>query len=337
MNYWTAEELRILRRLREGFLKGTAGESDYWRSEEELRLYDTTFAARIGWKWDAVLGELQLRGWRPEAHRIVDLGCGTGIATRRVLEHWPDLFRSVTLMDRSPLARSFAAARVREIAPQSEIKMQSPKDVDCSGALVLVSHVITELKGEQLALWVKQLRSASAIIWVESATHEASRNLVAQVREPLLKTGEWKTVAPCTHQCACPLLLEENARHWCHHFARVPTEAHQSGALAAFSEEIGVDRRVLPYSFMVMEQGKPDTQLVGGSRVIGRANEFKGYSKVLSCDASGLNDWMLQKRDLPQIFKALRKEDGVALYRWQTDGQRIVAGERLLSEQPEGE
>jgi SAM-dependent methyltransferase len=331
MNYWTTEELRTLRRLREGFIQGTAGQADYWRSDEELRLYDSTFAVRIGWKWDAVLGELQLRGWRPEASRIVDLGCGTGIASRRVLEHWPDQFRSVTLMDRSASARAYAANRVREVAPQCEIRVQAPKDVDCSGALVLASHVITELNDEHLATWLKLLKTASAVIWVESATHEASRNLIAALREPLLKSGGWNTVAPCTHQGACPLLSDENARHWCHHFARVPTEAHQNGAHAAFSEEIGVDRRVLPYSFLVMEQGKADTQLPGGSRVIGRANEFKGYSKVLSCSATGLHDWMLQKRDLPEIFKALRKEDGVALYKWQTEGGRIVAGERLLS------
>lgn len=92
MSVWTHAQLAILRRLREGFLQGTAGDADYWRSQEELQLYDQTFAKRIGWKWDAVLGELQLRGWRPHGTRLVDLGCGTGMASRRVLEHWKDFF-----------------------------------------------------------------------------------------------------------------------------------------------------------------------------------------------------------------------------------------------------
>jgi len=334
MSYWTKEELRVLRRLREGFIQGTAGESDYW-GEQELELYDATFAKRIAWKWDAVLGELQLRGWVPQANRIVDLGCGTGIASRRVLEQWPEQFRSVTLMDRSPLARVFAAKRVRELAPRCEVKSAGSGEVDCSGALVLVSHVITELDEAQLGAWIKSIQTAAAVIWVESATHAASRQLIVRLRETLLKTGQWGAVAPCTHQGGCPLLLESNAQHWCHHFARVPSEAHQDPGLGELSRELGVDMRVLPYSFLVMANRGAGDLPEEGARVIGRAREFKGYLKVLACAASGLTDWTLQKRDVPEIFKALRKEDGVPLYRWQTEGERIVSGERLLSSTPD--
>ena len=54
----TPAELTALDRLRARFLDGSNAGGGYWRSEAELALYDTTFAERIGWKWDAVLAEL---------------------------------------------------------------------------------------------------------------------------------------------------------------------------------------------------------------------------------------------------------------------------------------
>ncbi|MEY2599833.1 MAG: hypothetical protein RLZZ142_2092, partial [Verrucomicrobiota bacterium] len=68
----------------------------------------------------------------------------------------------------------------------------------------------------------------------------------------------------------------------------------------------------------------------GAARVIGRARELKGHLRVLSCERSGLHDRVLQKRDVPGVFKALRKEQGVPLYRWDLREERIVGGERLF-------
>ena len=82
VKHWTPLEFKTLRQLRDGFLAGTAGKSNYWISETQLELYDRTFAERIGWKWAGALSELGERGWRPQSHRIVDWACGTGIASR---------------------------------------------------------------------------------------------------------------------------------------------------------------------------------------------------------------------------------------------------------------
>ena len=85
MHYFTPAEIATLERLRGRFLAPDTRAGDYWRSEEELALYDSTFGERIGWKWDAVLSELSVRGWQPQGRRLVDWGCGSGIASRRVL------------------------------------------------------------------------------------------------------------------------------------------------------------------------------------------------------------------------------------------------------------
>ena len=92
MSAWSVAQMKELVRLRQGFLSGTAGTQDYWRGTEDLDLYERTFAQRIGWKWDAVLGELEGRGWMPPSRTLVDWGCGTGIASRRVSAHWAGAF-----------------------------------------------------------------------------------------------------------------------------------------------------------------------------------------------------------------------------------------------------
>src|SRR4051812_4508454 len=112
MAQFSSSELAVLRRLRARFLDGPAHGGDYWRSENELVIYDATFAERIGWKWDAVLGELTARGWAPGAKYVLDWGCGSGVASRRVAEHWPEQFQTLALHDRSPLAMRFAAGRL---------------------------------------------------------------------------------------------------------------------------------------------------------------------------------------------------------------------------------
>ena len=328
MSEWLSSELRTLTRLRDGFISGNAGAADYWRSAGDVELYDRTFAQRIGWKWEAVLGELSLRGWKPSAELLVDWGCGSGIASRTVLAHWPGLFRNVSLSDRSPLALSYASARLRELEPDVAQQFGGVESASAGGALLLVSHVLTELSKEQLARLWKQASASNAMIWVESATHENSRRFVEEVRERLLATGQWRVVAPCTHSGACPMLQAEHARHWCHHFARVPSEAHQDGAWRELSKKLGVDLRVLPYSFLVMERirQEPAALATGFSRVIGEPREFKGYLKVLSCGEDGLADKVLQKRNAPGLFKEVRAAETLPLYAWEEAEGRIVGG-----------
>jgi hypothetical protein len=98
----------LLRELRSRFLSETIQEGpDYWKSTEHLDAYDATFAQRIGGKWDAVLREIP-KGRPYLLGTVVEWGCGTGIATRKMLEVFP--FEKVQLWDRSRLARDSALA-----------------------------------------------------------------------------------------------------------------------------------------------------------------------------------------------------------------------------------
>jgi len=321
MKHWLPAELTTLCDLRERFLSGTAGKEDYWKSEAELALYDSTFGERIGWKWDAVLAELAAREWQPRSYRVVDWGCGSGVAGRRVLAQWPQ-FHSLGLHDRSPLARCFAAERARVDHPH--IKTCETSEVSADTLLVL-SHVLNELSAAELSSLLGLARQAREIIWVEAGTHAESRRLITEVREALLP--EFAVVAPCTHQARCGLLAAENVPHWCHHFAPVPSEIFRDAKWAEFARELGIDLRALPYCFLVLERGAPSIQTPGFSRVIGRPREAKGFTRILSCQADGVAELVLQKRDAPDLFRAFHKGTAEPTYRWQKENGRIVGAE----------
>ena len=322
IKYWNHPELTALRRMRERFLAGTAGAQNYWRLAEDLALYDSTFAERIGWKWDAVLRELAARGWQPQSRQVLDWGCGSGVAGRRTLAEWPQL-SSLAVHDRSSLAMRFAAEKARAAFPNVTLVPAGstlPPDT-----LLVLSHVISELPERELAALLDLARQAREIIWVEAGTHADSRRLIA-VREALL--GEFAAVAPCTHQRACGMLTAKNAPHWCHHFAAPPPEIFQNARWMDFGREMGIDLRSLPYSFLVMERPRSTPPTPDGlAHMIGEPREGKGHLKVLSCQAQGVAEFVLQKRDAPALFRALRKGDAAPVHRWKMADGKIVGAD----------
>lgn len=332
IRYFSPHDLSVLRQLRERFLAGTAGKADYWQSPEHLELYDANFAERIGWKWDAVLDELQRRGWKSKSTRVLDWGCGTGVAHRRVLAAWPHI-SELAVHDRSPQAKMYAAEKARAEFPRVSVTRDEP--VADSNTLLLVSHVISELPAGELDKLLALARSAGEVLWVEAGTHADSRRLI-DVRERLL--GEFVAVAPCTHQAQCGMLNAKNAPHWCHHFAVPPSAIFQDARWAEFGKEMGIDLRSVPYSFLVLERPKsaPSTP-PGYSRIIGDPREAKGFTRILSCHEKGVGELVLQKRDAPALFKAARKGSLGPVYRWEIEDGKITDGEELRVASGQGE
>ena len=94
-----------------------------------------------------------------------------------------------------------------------------------------------------------------------------------------------------------------------------------------FGQRAGIDLRSLPYSFLVLErkglrEPAPGLLPEGFSRIIGAPRFYKGYAKIFSCQADGVRDLRLQKRDAPELFKALQRREA-GLYRWQVIRDRI--------------
>ncbi len=323
--HFTKIQLVALNRMRECFLNGTAGAQDYWRLMEDLALYDSTFGERIGWKWDAVLRELARRGWSPQSRAAIDWGCGSGVAGRRVVTEWPQI-KTLALHDRSPLALRFATDRARQTFAGVEVRRFLRCEPD---TLLLVSHVANELPAPALDELLALAAQAREIVWVEAGTHADSRRL-SEIRDRLLPGG-FSVIAPCTHQARCGMLAPWNERHWCHHFGAPPEAAFRDARWAEFGKELSIDLRSLPYSFLVLSRDVAPIE-PGFSRVIGEPREAKGYCKVLSCQAEGVSEFMLQKRDAPELHRELRKGREAPIYRWTVDDGKIKGGEALHSD-----
>ena len=325
-------DFALLDRLRNRFLDAPSEGGDYWESPEMLALYNATFGERIGWKWDAVLAELHARHWAPPpGTALIDWGCGSGIAGRRVLRAFgAEAFTRLVVHDRSALARRFAAERAASVFPGLSVE-QAPDWGEVAPTepfTLVISHVLNELPPAESAALIALVRRATAVLWVEPGTGEVARALVA-IREEL--RSAFAVVTPCTHQGACGLLTPDNQRHWCHHFARPPIEAFTEAFWSEFALRLGIDLRSLPYSFLVLDRptagnGATAPTPEGWSRLLGEPREFKGHFKVLSCEAAGVTERMLQKRDDKALFKAMKRVPPPPVFAWQIRDEKIVGG-----------
>jgi len=330
---WQTLDWAALDRLREIFLTGRPSGAAYWSSLYDLANYDFTYGQRIGWKWDAVLRELKQRGWTPPPGPLVDWGCGSGIASRRVVEFFgAESFERLRVFDHSALAMEFTAEAARAAFPRLRVEAHAGSESGAPGTLV-ISHVLNELDetgGRELRRVVDR---AEAVLWVEPGTHADSRALIA-LREAL--RDQFHVIAPCTHQAGCGLLVPGNARHWCHHFAPPPPGIMADSDWVRFAQRAGLDLRSVPYSFLVLERigsRAPVPALLpeGWSRVLGEPRVYKGFSKLLSCQADGVRELELQKRVAPEVHRAFKDGLAPSLWRWREEGRRIVGLEPLLT------
>jgi hypothetical protein len=298
-----------LAELRAAFLAGTAGTRDYWHSESDLASYDATLAQRIGWKWDFVLEDLARRDWSPPIGHLVDWGCGSGIAARAFLDRFGvETARTLWFADRSVMAMRFAAARAKSKYPEAAIKTGMP--VSTSNVTILVSHVLTELRPAELRSLLHLLRRATSVLWVEPGTHDASRALI-RVREEL--RVEFHPIAPCVHCEGCGLLKAGLEGHWCHHFATPPPAVFTDPFWGRFSRLMEIDLRSVPLSYVVLDR-RPRPPLPDGTvRVLGRPRVGKAEVRLLACNAAGVHDLSLSRRQFPTAWQDTRKGRSASL------------------------
>ncbi|MEZ6015480.1 MAG: small ribosomal subunit Rsm22 family protein [Planctomycetota bacterium] len=315
-NYFGREDLARLKHLRgillsiEERVPGTPAPR-YWDFERDLELYDSTFAQRIGWKWRAALSELAERGFVAPGGKVLDYGCGTGIAAREWLAGGLGASKHVQLWDREGLARSFAAKQVRAEHPGAKVtslqRPPSPNDLE-GNEVLLVSHVLDELGEGHVMELLTVARRAGAVIWVEPGSRITSRRL-SEVRDALL--DEFDVVAPCTHSAQCGALRGDAERTWCHFFGEPAQEAFIDGRWAEFGRELGIDMRSLPYSYIALTRrvGATPAPDLGGARLLGRPRVQRGRALIDTCEAVGVREEMLLQRLDKALFKALERNE----------------------------
>lgn len=304
-----------LRVLRSRFVGSTAGAGDYWHSRELLESYDRTFGERIGWKWNYVLDELELRRWRPPPGGVLDWGCGTGVAGRRFLARFPHS-GPLSCFDRSARAESFA--RDRAVRRGLEVGM------DDRAPTVLVSHVISELDQRSLESLLTVIDDATSVVWVEPGDRVNAVTLQS-MRDRLL--GRFSVAAPCTHQNSCPLLDASMERHWCHHFAESPPEAFTDPGWGRFISETGIDLRSAPLSFVVLDRRPLPATGPGAVHSIGRPRVSKPEARVFGCDATGVTEARITRRRMPDRYRDAKKGTLADLARWEVEQGEVTLWE----------
>lgn len=326
-----------LDRLRATFLARAAA-GPYWGDEAALAAYDATYAERIGWKWDALLAELRARGWAPPAGGVLlDYGCGSGVAGRRVATAFGSgLFSQLVLRDHAPEAVAYATQRAR--AEHADLSPRPFTPADAAGAFTLVvSHVLNELEAAGRSALEELAGRATAVLWVEPGTHADSR-LLAEVRDRLRTTH--RIVAPCTHAADCPLLKPGGEREWCHFFAPPPPGVQASSAWVRFAQRAGVDLRSQAYACLVLERkDQPagvDSAASATARVLGRPETHKAHANLLACEESGLRWLELTKRTDPGLLKRLDKRPPLPLYKLEHDGRKISRAEPVVLDETDG-
>ena len=312
------DDWKKLKALRDRFLHDAS--ENYWSTQRDLELYDLVFAARIGWKWNAVLHSLTRIGWKPQSDKIIDWGCGTGVASRQVTE-WSRI-QQVTLVDQSPLALDFAQQQLSKsnIVTQA----QSPRSAFAPKSLLLLSHVLGELSDREAKELAHQASLVDEIIWVEPGSHDISRKL-SRIRSIFLEAGH-HLIAPCVHEHPCPMLQARQERHWCHFFAPPPPEIFQSSFWNEASHQLGIDLRSLPYSYLAFSRHHSPSWEAGTERLIGHPRSYKGYGKLFCCGSSGLHERTLQKRENPDLFKKLIKhqEESIFICKFSSPEKKVV-------------
>lgn len=166
----------------------------------------------------AALSELLRLGWAPPSGSLLDWGCGSGVASRCVVDAFgPATFSEVRLHDRSALAMQFAARRAQERFPGLQAEPDSSGADSCT--TLVISHVVNELHRDDLPRLMTAVRAAQCVLWLEPGTHACSRGLIT-LREQLRE--EFHIVAPCPHRQTCGLQVAGRETDWCHFFRQGP-------------------------------------------------------------------------------------------------------------------
>ncbi|MCX6131202.1 MAG: hypothetical protein NTX25_19355 [Proteobacteria bacterium] len=175
----------LVRQMRQGFLDAKDYLPDYWRNERWLEAYDQSLAQRIRWKWLAVLKALpQAFDWLESIPVVIDWGCGTGIASRSLLEVTGHRFSSLKLFDRSAFAMQFAKHKLAGEFPDQCVDLWPKQSHEDRPYLLLVSHVLSELPADQLARLTVLAQKAAAVLWLEPGRRLESRQL-SQIHDEL--------------------------------------------------------------------------------------------------------------------------------------------------------
>lgn len=201
---------------------------------------------------------------------MIDFGSGPGSAQLAIEEQKSDwkirICHDISL-DAMNLHKELTNSKI-EFWPQFDEK----KLPSANKRLAVLSYVFTELK--TLPKWASD---SEALLIIEPSTREDGRRLQA-LRAELLAQG-FKAFAPCTHQKACPLLVESE-KDWCHD--RI--EWHATPEWQSLENHLPMRNRTLTFSYLAVRKStSPELPSGELARMVGDKLEEKGKTRQLLC------------------------------------------------------
>jgi len=217
--------------------------------------------------------EAERLGFFKGLNKYYDFGSGTGsalFAFLDVLKSTPQLEAYAQDIDQDSLR---LAQRLKsEDTPQYQLLQSQTWPTTTQGTFLSASYVLTELP-ELPREWLK----FEALAIVEPSTRLDGRKLMNH-RKTLIENG-YHIWAPCTHQDACPMLVNSD-RDWCHdriHW-NPPTW------LAAIEKHLPMKNRTLTFSYLLARRDQPAPEAVQQlARLTGDMLVEKGKTRQSIC------------------------------------------------------
>ena len=244
-----------------------------------------------------VLSELaSLRpGWSPTS--MLDLGAGPGTATWAAMAVFPSL-RRAELVERDPEMAALGARLAGSglPAPVAEAVWtlgDAAEVTDRESDLVVAAYVLGELGHNRelpaLERWWGNNRGE--LVLVEPGTPAGFERLRA-ARRALISWGAHVT-APCPHDDPCPM----EGADWCHfavRLARSSLHRELKGARLGYEDE--------KYSYLAVSASPPAVPV---ARLVRSPRAHKGHVRLWLCEAGGLGERVVSRRD-GEVYKRAR-------------------------------
>lgn len=223
----------------------------------------------------------QAPNWQPTT--MLDIGSGPGTALWAALEQWPSL-QTLTAWEREPafikLGQRLALSSDKRPLSQTQwervvIGRKLPDSLPTYD-LIVFGHVLNELpattRREIVSLAWKHC--SGVLLIVEPGTSTAFP-VVRAMREFLLAQGA-QTLAPCAHNCACPLTDD-----WCHFPQRLNRPRFQRRA-----KEASAGWEESKFCYAAMARFSPNHPTWG--RLIHQPHKQKGMVELTISSKDGL-------------------------------------------------
>lgn len=173
--------------------------------------FPSTYAV-AGAVWQEIFARLKGQAIKT----VLDAGSGPGTASLALLEHVPGA--SITLLERDPGWKPIAEICARALGTASRFMTGSIEHAGTAAYdAIVASYSLNELPSVSLEATVRGLwqRASQILVVIEPGT-PLGFDVVRRTRDLLLAMGA-HTIAPCTHDLACPMTGSD----WCHRPVRV--------------------------------------------------------------------------------------------------------------------